>query len=404
MLKFNTMKQRLTAPSIKGLATKYTLVALAAVIATSTVTGMMNPVSADTFDDQINALRNQSTQYQAEASRLNNQAATLQNELSRLDAEKSIIQTDINLSQARYDKLKADIKASEVKIQDNKDALGVTLADMYVDDAISPLEMLASSNNIGDYVDKQAYRSSVNDQLQGAITAIDTLKKQLEKQKVDVERVLLDQNNQKGALIEKENERADILNKTKGEEAAYQNLISEGDKQIRKVQAAQDAARQAALNRWASQGGGYVVSGGTGGYPYASPATQCWSSSCVDEWQLYYRECVSYVAWRLANQGYGVKKFGGAGHATQWPGTTASYTSQHSGSSGYTPRVGDAAVIPAWNPQIGHEFGHVSYVEEVYADGTIRVSEFNWLPSKYSERKINPGTYSSWIFLTFPRA
>jgi len=60
---------------------------------------------------------------------------------------------------------KQQIEENQRKIEENKEALGVIIADMYVDDNITPLELLASSKNIGDYVDKQAYRESIQDTL-----------------------------------------------------------------------------------------------------------------------------------------------------------------------------------------------------------------------------------------------
>ena len=87
----------------------------------------------------------------------------------------------------------------------------------------------------------------------------------------------------------------------------------------------------------------------------------------VDNWGLYTRECVSYVAWKIANSGRYVPHFGGQGHAYQWPATTA----KHGITNGTTPKVGSAAVM------YGGPFGHVMYVEAVNGDGTITVSDYN---------------------------
>jgi len=44
------------------------------------------------------------------------------------------------------------IADTEKKIKDNQDALGETIANLYVDGKISPLEMIASSKNVSDYL------------------------------------------------------------------------------------------------------------------------------------------------------------------------------------------------------------------------------------------------------------
>ena len=78
---------------------------------------------------------------------------------------------------------------------------------------------------------------------------------------------------------------------------------------------------------------------GTGGYPSA------WANApldaYVDPWGLYTRECVSYVAWKIASTGRYVPHFGGAGNANEWPSTAA----RHGIPSGSTPKAGAAAVM-----------------------------------------------------------
>ena len=173
------MKQRSTTPVSKGLATKSMLVAMAVVLVLGSPFTMSPKVSADKYDDQIKALQQEIDQYQAQAGALKGQINTLQLEMQGLDTQKRTIQAQIDIGQARFDQLQEQIKDTEKSIVNNKTALGSTIASLYIDDKISPLEMLASSKNIGDYVDKQAYRSSIRDQLSKKIDTIKKLKKDL---------------------------------------------------------------------------------------------------------------------------------------------------------------------------------------------------------------------------------
>ena len=358
------MKQRSTTPVSKGLATKSSLVAGAVMMALTVPLSFGQHVFADRFDDQINALQNEINGYQEQAAALSQQADTLQNELANLAAQKATIQGQIDLSQAKYDKLVNDIAETEKKIAENKEALGQIIADMYVDGSISPLEMLASSNNIGDYVDQQEYRSSIQSSLSDTIDKINELKKQLETQKKDVERVLADQKSQRDALAAKEAEQAKLLADTQGQEAAYQQLSSERNSQINSLRQQQAAAMAAAsrASGISSIGGGSV---GGGGYPgtwaYAEQDT------IVDNWGLYNRECVSYTAWKVASTGRFVPHFAGAGNANQWPSTVARYGIP----SGSNPVAGSVAI---WYTG---PYGHAMYVEAVNGDGTITVSDYN---------------------------
>lgn len=370
------MKHRSTTPVSRRFVSK-TLIAVVTLVAISAVPLQLigsSPVQAVDYEAQKAAIRKQISGYQAEAGKLSAQADTLQNKLNVLANEKATIQAQIDLSQNQYDQLKKEIKQNEQKIAENKVALGETIATMYVDDSISPLEMLASSDSIGDYVDKQEYRATVRDNLNKTIKDIKVLKKKLEEQKVAVERELKNQQNQRELLASKEAEQQKILAETRGKEANYKKIAADKQAELSAVQAAQARANcQASGGNWSggnctfpswSGGGGSGIPGG-GGYPgvWANAPINAY----VDDWGLYSRQCVSYVAWKIASTGRFVPHFGGMGNANQWEGTVAGYGI----SSGSTPKRGAAAVL-----YVG-EYGHVMYVESVNGDGTITVSDYN---------------------------
>ena len=164
------MKLYNSKPALKNLSNKLLLVFLSVLIVIGIPIQMVQKTSADQYDDKIAALQQDITEYQAEGARLNSQAATLQSALAQLANQKAAIQTQIDISQTEYDKLVVQIADTEKKIKDNKDALGTIIANMYVDSNITPIEMLASSKNISDYLDKQEYHSSIRDQLSSTIT------------------------------------------------------------------------------------------------------------------------------------------------------------------------------------------------------------------------------------------
>lgn len=392
------MKNRSTTPVSTSFALKSSLVAVAVLVAVATPIQLSRVAHADSYQDQINALQKQSQSYEDQANKLREEANTLQGVLNQLAAEKQAIQTQISLKQAESKKLQEDIAANKNKVKETQTALSGTLSDLYVDDSISPIEMLASSSNIGDFIDKQEQRTALSNSLTDKISEIKTLRQKLEEQQKDVEKVLAEQKLKESELASKEAAQQKLLAETNSSEQAYRDQMAQNQGQIKQL----EAARQALLSRPASQAvGSYVTTGGSGGYPWAGVSYPCWNSyTCADPWALFYRECTSYVAWRLSNQGYGVRSFGGAGHAYQWPSTTSGYTSQRVGAN---PQRGDAAVLPA-NVGGAAWTGHVMYVEEVYSDGSIRISEYNWAGNgSYSERKISPSEYRSMTFISFPK-
>ncbi len=368
---------------------------MAALLAVTSVSYIGSTVLARDFDAEIRAKEREAAQYQAEANRLASQADSLNRELGILNNQINQIQAEIAASQQKHDKLVEDIEKSKKQIERNREALGEILSDMYVDDKISPLEMLASSNSIGDYIDKQEQRSTLRQGLNEKIKEIKELQKKLEKSRDEVKKVLDEQRFKQSELASKQSTQKNLLDRTKGDEAAYQNLVKDRQSQIDGLR-----RQQQELIRLRSQGAGggtYITVGGSGGYPWSGVSYPCWSGACADPWGLYYRECVSYVAWKLSVNGRGVKHFSGLGHAYQWPSTTSGYTNQSR-----SPSVGSALVFPA-GVQGAAWTGHVMYVEQVNAGGTIIVSEYNWDGmGSYSERELKSHEYSGGTFISFP--
>ena len=332
---------------------------------------LVKPASADEYDVKIAALTRDMARYQAEADRLNSEAATLANAVAQITNEKNALQSQINLNQAQYDKLVIDITATEKEIKENQDALGTTIADLYVDDEISPLEMLASSSNIGDFLNKQEFRNSVKDQLSGTIKKVKTLKEQLSTQKTEVDKVLVQQKSARDSLQAKENEQARLLAQTQNDEAGYQNLVKDSAQQI-----AQAKAIQAVLRARTNSTGGYQIidAGSLSAYGWNDancPMVGYLSSGGADgsggDGRGYgCRQCASYVAWRVAKETGIYYRWGNGGDFAR-NAINAGYQNL-----GRNPQPGSLAVILG-NP------GHVAWVEAVSPDGAhVTVSQYNY--------------------------
>lgn len=234
------MKKRFTMQTQKN-----TIIRIFAVITIMALALVpLHMVSAETLSEKINNLQTQIDQSQSEANRLRGEADTLQNALAALTAEKNAIQRQVDLSQAKFEELTAKIEENQRKLERQQSVLSETIADLSAEGATSPIELLAGSGSIGDFIDRQGYRSSVQDQVQAAITSIQKLKSELAKQKKEVEEVLAAQKIQRDQLAAKEAEQAELLAATRSQEDAYQARV--GDLKSQKAQA--EAALAASLN------------------------------------------------------------------------------------------------------------------------------------------------------------
>lgn len=380
---FRVVKQRSTTPVSKKVSFAARTFIVAATIFTLAIApfATTQPALADKYDEQIAALEREIAQYDSQAKKWNSKAKTLEGELARLTNERNKLQAQINKSQVKYDKLVAEITQAEDDIQSNKQALGITLRDYYLEGETSTLELLASSDNIAEFVDKQAYRESIQKSLSQTVKKIEVLKKQLEKDRKTQKEILTSLGNQKKALQKKEAEKQKLISETRGRESVFRALSKKQDKQIDKLR-----AQQLAANARATGGVGSVVARGNcgGGYPgLASGANGNYGCNLpldggVDPWGMYNRECVSYTAFKVAQSGRHMPNWGNTGpaNAKQWLDRAA----QDGIPYDKNPRRGDVAILP-----VGY-YGHSMYVERV-SGNQVYISEFNlnW-DGKYTER------------------
>ena len=381
---------------------RYISITLAILFGITSLTQFSVPkVKADKYDTQIQALQQEIDRYQAEAGKLKDQAKSLEREVAQLDSERQIIEGQINLSQVKHDKLQSEIETTKKKLADTKSALGRIIANMYVDSDVTSIEMLASSNNISEYVDKSSYRASVTEQLRKTAETIKTLKSDLESQQEDVKRVIAEQELAKNELVKKTNERQSILDQTKGQENAYNNLVSDREKRQGELHRQQQAEIEAAIRR-AGGGIGPILIGdpSKGGYPWEAGCyvdANAWSYGGVngngtDPLGYGCRQCVSYTAFKVGQRTGSYPRYWG--NANMWPSSARAAGYQ----TGSTPRANSVGVL------MTGQYGHTVWVDSVNSDGTLTVSQYNYFNAggpgwgNYSKMKVSASTYNVYIY------
>lgn len=330
-------------------------------------------VQADQFEEQINALNAQSAVTRGSLDQLGAEAASLQDTINRLQAEITTLQQQITANQVQRDATIAKIVEAEAELERQKELLGENIKAMYLEGQISTLEMLASSKDLSEFVDREQYRNTVKSKIKSTLDRINALKIELDEQKRTLEKLIADQQAIQSKLSAQQAEQNRLLSLNQAQQADLDAQIKANNAKVADLKRQQQAAIAAAARRY---GVGIQPSSGNGGYP------AIWANapqdSLVDSWGMYNRECVSYTAFKVANSGRYMPYWGGVGNAYEWPGNA-----RRAGIPvDSTPRVGSVAYM-----DIGY-YGHVMYVEAVYGDGRILVSQYNWSPGAYSEMVI----------------
>lgn len=339
-------------------------IAVALVVGFSVVP--MQQAKADRFDEEIKKLQGQNSQNQGQVSQLQNQASSYQEVIDKLQGQINQLQGQINDNQAKQKELQGKIDENQRELNRQRKVLGENIKVMYVDGQITTIEMLATSKNLSEFVDKEEYHTAVENKIQDTLKRIAKLQNELKEQKVKVEQLLKDQHNQQGQLDANRSEQSKLLALNQSQQSDFNQKIKDNKDKISGLR-----AQQAAENARLFGGGANLVLGGacdtSHGDTYPTPWCSAAQDSMIDSWGMYNRECVSYTAWKVSESGRHMPYWGGVGNANQWD--------DNARASGIpvdnSPRAGDVAIKNS-----GY-YGHAMYVESVNSNGTINISQYN---------------------------
>ena len=342
--------------------------------------------------DQINQQINQLNQSIDDN---NSKKQTVEVELSSIDAQTEAIKLQVLSTQLQLDdannqisSLKAEIAIAENNLTAQKTILGEYIRQMYINGQSSQVQLILTSSNFSDFIDKSQYLDSMQQKVKGMISNVEATKKELEEKKQKAETtkeeigsLMSNQIAQKNALESQQAYRNEVIS----------GLIASNDSLADQKEAL--FVKKANLSRVYGE---TLVNGSTS-YPWGNPtpdAISCDSrrnptGKCtVDNLGYYIGQCTSYVAWRRKKEGFPIPP--AIGNGGEWTGSAAGY------SQSYLPEVGDAMIFPSLGG-----FGHVAYVESVYPSGNVYISEYNWKENSYTEREVNPVEYSAYFIHTY---
>ena len=339
-------------------------------------------VWATDYDAQIKALQAQNAQNNDVVADLRNKATSYQDAINQLQSQIQTLQGQIDSNIARQNDLQSQVDANQIELDKQKKILGENIKVMYVDGQPTTIEMLASSKNLSEFVDKEEYRNSVRNKVQTTLKKIADLQNQLNGQKKEVQALLDSQKAQQAKLDSARAEQASLLAYNESQQASYNQETKNNQSKIaelRRQQAAENA-------RLFSGSGSKIIAGNNGNDSYPTTWRNAAQDSMVDNWGMYNRECVSYTAWKVYESGRNMPYWGGYGNANQWDDNARAAGIPVDTS----PRQGDVAI------KNSGPYGHAMYVEHVYGDGSIYISQYNAsLDGTYSEAIISASAVAS---------
>jgi peptidoglycan hydrolase CwlO-like protein/surface antigen len=331
-------------------------------------------VKADTFDQQIKKLQDDNAANRRAVSDLLKTATSYQNAIAQLQGEIAQVEGQISQNMARQAELNAKIEEGKRELARQRKLLGADIKAMYSDGDISTIEMLATSKDLSDFVDKETYRNAVQKKIQETLRRITKLQAELKDQKEEVEKLLKEQQAQQASLNANRAEQQRMLTLNKQQQADFNQKTKNNQSRIDELIASQRRANDG------TPGGYYFIRfpGNVSDhdvtvddYPYRDEGFSMQLGPCShtdsypdypDRWGYCTRQCVSYTAWAVERSGRTAPKYYGS--AKNWIyAAPASWVHRD-------PQPGDVAITT------GGTWGHAMYVEAVDGD-RIYVSQYN---------------------------
>ena len=194
---------------------------------------------------QIQALEQQAEQLKGTISQTQEQANTLKNQIANLKNQITTLQTQISLTGKKIDKTKIELNDvqnnifdTQAKIDKQKNTIGRLLLFMDRMDKESLLGIILKNNDLSDYFRQTQSALTVNtnlmnlvDDLQDTEDQLNQNKNNLEGKKTDLELLRQQQSAQKTSLDQATKNKDQLLKDTKGQEAAYQKMLAEVERQ-----------------------------------------------------------------------------------------------------------------------------------------------------------------------------
>lgn len=222
---------------------------------------LINPLSSQgSIIDDLNRQISQQEQKRAELERqaaeyqklinqkkgeirsLNNEIGILDAQIGKLEVEINITEEEIYQTELEILRLSYGVEQAAEDIITNKTSLGAIIRTINEYDQTSDVEVILSTGTLSDFFNQLAYIESLQSKVQTTVDDLQDLKVKLTENKASEEIKKGELENLKEELTEKQSSvayqkssRKSLLNRTKGEENKYQQMLADIEKQKKAI-------------------------------------------------------------------------------------------------------------------------------------------------------------------------
>ena len=193
---------------------------------------------------QVEELEKQAEQYQKavaskqkEAGNLKREIGILNNQIFKLETQIKITEKQIGSARLEISDLRDKIFDREAAIDKKKEVVSSILNLIHKFDQENLLNILLKNDSLSDFIGQAKQADNLNKNLLAAITVLKTEKTELEENKTELETKKQElenlnsvQKNKQVYLGDTKEDKDGLLDKTKGQESAYQKLLEETER------------------------------------------------------------------------------------------------------------------------------------------------------------------------------
>jgi len=339
----------------------------------------------DQLSEKLEKAESSSKTKQKEIQSLTQQIGSLENDIKETESKIAQTSDEISQTESEINDLVGQVKQKTDELNKLKKKINASLIEIYRFSSRSDWELLLSSGNLGDSSNQVKYVEAIQIQVKSMYNKLLDIKEDLDREKATQEAKKEELDNLKQRQEEYKqgseyqvSQKDKLKNMTEQQKVEYDALVIQLQGEIANIsnEIYNERLRQAGESSWQLGGGG-------SGYPFG-----CGS---IDPWKFYACQCTSYAAWYwnavLGKPWTNTRP--GSGSAYNWPALAQDQGYTVSG----TPRAG---AIISWGTGLysGDQWGHVAIVESVNSDGTINLSEYNYVYREGFSRRnnVNPAS------------
>lgn len=195
----------------------------------------------DAKQDEIEKLEQETEELKQKIRERQAEAGTLQTAIGDLDVsieaktvEIEKKQSELELVELEIEELERQIEEKKVEIDTSMKHLSDTLAQVYMLEQTTQLEIVMASSSFSDFYSNIEYSTNLQEGTQGALDTLQSLKKALDEQHTNLEDKEKELNTKKTELVNaragldhEQSEKENLLSETRDDEAKFQQLVEE---------------------------------------------------------------------------------------------------------------------------------------------------------------------------------